>query len=569
MHDELYANIHDQRKPSYLKGAAILAAAWGFVRIIGALYKIPLFQDGVLGDEGTGDFHVTYSVYSLILTISTAGIPTALSRLVSSANAEGNEVLKKRLFSVAMHAFLLIGAAMMLVMFFFADTFASLMSNSMAALGIRVLSPAVFFVCIISVYRGYAQGHENMIPTAVSQIIEVTSKAAFGIAFALWLVSMGYQSHIISAGAIVGVTIGLGLCVPVLMWYKKRLDRNKGVKRESKTGDGSPSETLDGSLHVFDSSGAMPSRIGILGKIMKVSIPITLSASFMAVIAVIVNSIVLRRLQLALELSEAEARGFLGVFTRALTIHNLPPSLFVPVSISIIPAIAAAIARKRNEEASIIMQSSVKLVNLLAMPASAGIMLLATPILIALYDDSRQLTSDILIILGAASLFVCLQFVTTAILQANGHERVALMTFPAGAVLRIILSYILAGNPQFGIMAMPIGTLVCFVVITVLNIIFIKIKIKDGPKFSGVFIKPLMCTAVMAAVVFFLYRLLYWFGSGFIGTGRTAVTIYLCAAIIIGITVYGVLIIATRTVTMEDMKLVPRGEKLARILHIS
>ena len=539
--------MSDPKKTNYLKGAAILAAAGVFVKIIGAIYKIPLFQDGVLGDEGNGDFQVTYSVFTLILTISTAGIPAALSRLISSANAEGNFYLKKRFFSVGLWAFSVVGIVSMLFMFFFADGFAGLMGNSKAAPGIRVLSPAVFFACIISVYRGYAQGHENMVPTAVSQIIEVVSKAVFGISLALWLAHMGYQSHIISAGAIVGVTIGLGLCVPVLIWFKRRIDR----------------EFLSSSEN-SDETG----KVGVLGKILKVSFPITLSASFMAVMVVVDNSIVLNRLQSALGYSEAKARGLFGIFSRALSIYNLPPSLIVPVSISIIPAIAAALAKNRKDEASVIMQSSVKLVNLIAMPASAGIMLLASPILIALYNDSRSVTAEILIILGAAMLFVCLQYVTTSILQANGFERVALLTFPIGATIRIALSYFLAGNPGIEIKASPIGTLVCFVVITALNIVFIKVKIKEGPKFSGVFLKPLLCTGVMAATVLVIYRLLYWLAGDLIGTGRMAVIVYLGLTIVVGVAVYGVLIIITGTITMEDMKLVPKGERLAKLLRV-
>ena len=133
-------------KQNYLKGAAILAAASIFVKIIGAVYKIPIFN--VLDDEGTGSFQITYSVYTLVLTISTAGIPAALSRLVSSASARNETNLVKRYFSVSLPAFMLIGFVAMLVMFVFADTFAGLMNNSLAAPGIRVLAPAVFFVCI-------------------------------------------------------------------------------------------------------------------------------------------------------------------------------------------------------------------------------------------------------------------------------------------------------------------------------------------------------------------------------------------------------------------------------------
>jgi len=223
--------LQESNEQKYLKGAAILAAASIFVKIIGAIYKIPIFN--ILDDEGRGSFQVTYNVYTLILTISTAGVPAALSRLVSSANAGGKARLVKRYFSTALPAFILIGLIAMLAMFIFADAFAGLMNDSLAAPGIRVLAPAVFFACVISVYRGYAQGHENMVPTAASQVVEVVCKAVFGIAAAMWLRSMGSAMHIVSAGAIMGVTIGLGLCVPLLIWFKGKIGRGLTVN----TGD--------------------------------------------------------------------------------------------------------------------------------------------------------------------------------------------------------------------------------------------------------------------------------------------------------------------------------------------
>jgi len=565
--------LQEQKKQNFLKSAAILAAASILVKIIGAIYKIPIFN--ILDDGGRGSFQVTYNVYTLILTISTAGLPAALSRLISSAAATGKMSLVKRYFSVSLPAFVIIGFIAMLAMFLFADSFAGLMNDSLAAPGIRVLAPAVFFVCIISVYRGYAQGFENMIPTAISQVVEVICKAAFGIAAAMILTSRNYAMHLVSAGAILGVTVGLGLCIPLLIWYKRKIAGG-----------------LDAD---HDNTDDLPSRIRVCGQVFKVSIPITLSASFMAIMTFIDTSVVLGRLQdwlihtdevvaaaqelvliealpLAQALAETAekfARTEFGIYTLGQTVYNLPLALVVPVSVSIIPAIAAAIARNRDDgEAGVIMQSSVKLVNLIAMPAAAGLMILATPILIALYNDSRQLASTILVILGAASFFACLQYITTAILQANGHERAALMTFPVGAAFKIVIGYFLAGNPKYGIIGSPIGTLACFMAISVLNIVFILLRVKEKPKFTGVFIRPLICTAVMAGIAYGVYALAYWLGSGFLGTGRFAVIAFLAVAMIVAMAVYGVLIIATRTITKEDMLLIPKGEKLAAILRI-
>ncbi|MCL2151447.1 MAG: polysaccharide biosynthesis protein [Oscillospiraceae bacterium] len=540
-------------KQNFIKSAAILAAASIIVKIIGAIYKIPLFN--ILDDAGTGSYQVTYNVYILLLTISTAGIPAALSRLVSTAAASGQGRLAKRYFSVALPAFIVIGVAVTLVMYLFADAFAGWMNDSLAAPGIRVLAPAVLFVCVISVYRGYAQGYENMVPTAISQIAEVVCKAVVGFTAAIMLTRMHYASHLVSAGAIMGVTVGLGLCIPLLVWYKKRIDLK---------------------LQPDDDSGGMPGIKSVLGRIMGVSIPITLSSSFMSIMTVIDTSVVLGRLKssyilaqtLTAEVAEEAARVQFGIYTKGLTIYNLPPAIVVPVSVSIIPAIAAALARKRASEASGIMGSSIKLVNLIAMPAAAGIMALATPILIALYNDSRQITSTILIIQGAASFFVCLQYITTAVLQANGYERVALLTFPIGAAVKIILGYFLVYNPSIGIVGSSIGTLACFMVISALNIAFIQIKIKDKPKLIAAFIKPLLCTAAMACIAYLSYAFVEWLGAGIIGQGRFSVVVFLAISILLSVAAYAALIVVTHAITKDDMALLPKGEKLAKILRI-
>jgi len=537
--------LQEEKTQSFIKGAAILAATSIFVKIIGAVYKIPLFN--ILGNVGKGAFQVTYSVYTLILNIATAGVPVALSRMVASAAAGGKTGLVKRYFRVALPAFTIIGVIAMLAMYLFAGQIAGAMNSSLAAPGIRVLAPAVFFVCIISVYRGYAQGFENMIPTAASQALEVVCKAVFGIAITLILARAGYEVQNVTAGAIMGVTIGLGMCIPLLVWYKRKISR---------------------SLPQTDDSGDLPGRMKVFLQLMKVSIPITIGASFMSIMTVIDNSVVLGRLQNGLGLSETDASAQLGIFAEGLALYNLPSALIVPVAISLVPAIAAALAKGQNTEARGIMQSSVKLVNLFAMPACAGLMVLPGPIMVALFKDSLQAASAILIFLGAAAFFVCLQLVTTAILQANGNERLPLLSIPIGGVVKIILGYVLVANPDVGIVGSAIGSLACFVVICALNIIFIKIKVKERPKFLRVFVKPLFCTAVMAAIAYIVYGLTHRIGSGIIGTGRFAVAAFLAVAIVISVVVYVLLIIVTRTITIDDMKLVPKGEKLAKILRI-
>ena len=213
--------MSEPKKANYLTGAAILAATVALTKVIGFLYKIPLFN--ILGDAGAGHFNVMYYIYNLLLTISTAGVPVALSRLISEARASSRPMQAKRYYSVGLAAFGIIGLAGSAAMYFFAPQLAAFMKDSQVVLGVRLLSPAVFFACIVSVLRGYAQGHNDMRPTAVSQILEVLCKLIFGLTIAWYLKAMGYPVPVIAAGAIVGVTIGLGLSVPALIAMRRRI----------------------------------------------------------------------------------------------------------------------------------------------------------------------------------------------------------------------------------------------------------------------------------------------------------------------------------------------------------
>ena len=536
----------ESKKQNFLKGAALLAVVAIISRVIGMIYRVPL--QWLIGNETLGIFYATHQAYVFVMTVVTAGITVSLSRMVSSAKTESKTGLVKRYFVVALPFFALLGVVAMLVMYGLADQLAVLMRNELAAPGIRVLAPAVLFVSIVLVYRGYTQGFENMVPTAVSQLIEAALRAVFGLAIAYAVIQRGLVSQYISAGAHAGTVIGLGISIPFLIYYKRKVDRG-----------------LTPSLR---DRAELPGRGTVLKSLLKVSAPITLGPAIMSILSLAGTTVVLGRLQNALGYNINEANDFLGQFTLGHTIFNLPPSIIIPVTISIIPAISAALSSGKRQTAGTITQSSVKISNLIAMPAAAGMMVLASPILITLYGESNQLPATMLSIMGAASFFSCLQLITTAILQANGHERIAMMTFPVGGAAQIALNFILVGNPDIGIIGSPISLLVGNIIISSLNLIFMRAKIKDLPKLGGAFVKPLLCAAVMGVAAFSVFGLLSRFGAPVFGESYWAVRFYLVVTMGISVIVYGVLTVLTRTITRADLLLVPKGEKLANFLKI-
>jgi stage V sporulation protein B len=524
-----------------MRGAAILASTAILAKLIGAVFKIPLYN--LLGNEGTGYFTITYSIYTLLLTISYSGIPVALSRLISASAEKGETGQVKRYFSVALPAFAVVGAIFSLVMFIFAPQLAEFMENPPVVPGIRLLSPAVFLCCVVSVYEGFSQGHGDMVPTAVKQMLEVTCKLVIGMSLTWILIARGADAPTQAAGAITGVVVGLFIALPVMVIYKRRRAYTE----------------------VTETATAPKSRSETLATIFKVSIPITLGASFMTIMTILDSKVVLMRLADGLQIARAEATALYGVYTKMQTLFNLPPSLVVPVTVSIIPAISAALTARRNGEARKIMESSMKLVSLIAMPAGIGMCVLSPAIVTSLYGGDAT-GAKILSIFGIASFFTCMQLMTTATLQAAGHERVPMLTFPIGGALQLLCDWLLVGNPNIGIVGSPVGTLVCYASITVMNLFVIIRKLPEPPRLMRVFVRPLLISLVMGAAAWAVYGVIARLHP--FGDGRLAVTLYLAGTIVVAVIVYAVLVIISGTVTREDLASIPKGDKIARRLHL-
>ncbi|NLB29743.1 MAG: polysaccharide biosynthesis protein [Clostridiales bacterium] len=529
-----------RRERNYLKGAAILAGAAVAAKIIGALFKIPLYN--ILGDPGSAIFNHTYNIYTLLLTISYAGIPVALSRLVSVSVETGNTRQTAKYFRVALPAFALVGAVASVCMFIFAPQLALFVEDPYAELGIRVLSPAVFLCCVISVYEGFSQGHGDMIPTAVKQFVEVSCKLIFGLAVAVYLANRSFKLEQVSAGAIVGVVVGLVLAFPLMIYFK--------AKRY-------PPEPM---------AGVAKSSRDTLASVMRVSIPIALGASLMNLLTLVDSKVVMMRLMEGVGMSRDAALDTYGVYSKSLTLFNLTPALVSPITVSMIPALSAFANTNRRREARFTAESAIKLVSLIAMPAGIGIAVLAKPIYGALYNSHEG--TQILMFLGIASIFVCAQLLLTGILQANGLERVPMFSFLAGGVIQIVCDWILVGTPAIGIVGSPIGTLACYTTITLINISVIIAKVPSPPRFLRSAGKPAIAAVVMGVGAFSAYGLMQQFLGDTLGTGRFADIVYTALAVAIAVIIYLVIVVASRALTQEDMKLLPKGDKLAKLLRL-
>jgi len=544
-------------RQSFLYGTTILAAAIVAVKILGALFKIPLV--GIIGTEGYGHYFIAYNIYGLLLSISTGGLPVALSKMIAEANAEKRFNQARKTARIAMKILLVAGIVLTAAMLACSKWLAGVQGDGPAWISILALAPSVFFVCVVSACRGTFQGNANMTPTAVSQVIEAIGKIIVGLTLAYMLVKVrGMGAEYGAFGAIVGVTAGTAISMVYMLIYR----RGHGPARSQ-------------SQDVPDPAGAIVKRFIAL------AVPITVSASIMTIVTFIDNTIVLNILEHVHRQTVEAACSVYGIYNAVLTVIYLPVSLMAAVSASMIPAVSERIARRDEDGARETVSSGLRLTSLISMPASVGLLILPMPILGVLYFNQPDIASagtSLLMILApvvAANSFV---LVTNSILQAYGHAAFSMVSMAVGGLLKIALDILLISKTKvfvFGIQIMSepimgaaIGTLCCFLAIAALNTVYMLVKVRQRVPFYPVFGKPLLCSAVMGAGAWSAYGLLLRLAVN-LGLGTTAaMAVALAGSVGLAIILFAVLAVLTRCVTREDVTYLPRGEKIAGILRL-
>lgn len=530
-------------RQNFLYGAAILAAATALIKVIGALFKIPIVN--ILGSEGFSNFTIAYNIYGFFLTVSTTGLPVALSKMISEANALGRENQLRRIYSVTFRAFLTIGLVGALIMAVFCKPLAVLMGDGMAWSSILALAPALLFVCVMSSFRGYFQGLSDMRPTAVSQIIEALGKLVFGLSLAFLIIKTGGSVFMASAGAIAGVTLGTVFGMLYILLRKVSEGKNRAQ------GTDEPDSTKQ-----------------VLNRLLALAVPITLGSSVLSLLTVIDGAVVLTRLQTALGYAASLARSLNGSYGAAQTIYNFPIAFITPLTVSIIPHISESIALGQSKKAAELTESAMRITALIAIPAAVGLGILSLPVLKLLYfsqPDVYTTGAPLLALLAPVVLANSFVLLTNAILQSNGYVKIPLYSMVIGGVLKIIINWVLVAIPALNIKGAPIGSICCFGFIAVFNMVQIKRLIPEKPSYIRVFIRPVICSAVMSAAVWGVYRLLERLTDtgGFMNTA-----VETAAAIGVGAAVYLVMVVVIKAVRAEDIALLPKGDKLAALLRI-
>jgi len=573
-------NMSSNKTQSFMKGALVLAIASLIVKIIGAVFKIPLYE--LIGKEGSGLFNVAYQIYTFMFIIATAGFPIAVSKMVAESMAKNDERDAVRIFETAFVFLGFVGIIGSSILFIFAQPLADMLGNSEAALSIRAISPAVFCVALVSTFRGYFQGRQNMYPTAFSEVVEALAKLGVGYILALFFMKMAinpslgadidFASNIVktseirtryaSAGAILGVTSGTVLALILLLAIFVFTKQRKGLGTQNITRD----------------------KSSILKELILIAIPITIGASVSSLTSLIDLGTIMNRLVInpdvfdkydflfkegtdfanqaiengwtGVELLQKKANSLYGMYTgQAQTMFNLPLTIVVALGMSVVPAISSYAAQNKINDAKKVTESVLRITSLFAMPCAIGMSVLSEQILKILFSDADA--GLVLQKLSIAIIFVAIVSVTNSILQAYGKVYYPVVHMIIGGIVKVVMNYVCI--PIWGIDGAPIATNVCYAIIAILNVAAIVRLVKIRLGFMDFVVKPFIAAGVMGCGAYLFDKLV----SGVISSGRLSTIIvialagcvYLVAALVLG------------AIKRTDILMLPKGEKIARILE--
>lgn len=586
--------VQKKQSQSLLSGAMLLMVTTTIVHIIGVLYKIPI--TGVIGEVGRGYFTSAYEIYTPLYAISMAGLPVAVSKMVSERMATGKYREVRQVREASKRVFLFTGLVGTAVLLLLAYPFSHYVIKSPNAFySIIAIAPSIFFCCMMSTFRGYYEGLRNMAPTGISQVIETVGKLVFGLVLAK-IVQIEGQTQFENTGvvfgtpcvtesdvffatapfsaaaAIFGVTLGTVVAL-VYLFIKYKIN-----------GDGITEEEL------LSSPESAP--VGSLTKILiKIAIPIATSSLVLNMTNLIDSITVQNRLKEAVDLNVGVIRDmypeistsgipdelikdFLyGCYGVALDFRGLIPTVIMTLGVSAIPVLSAAWATKDKDKIGSAIHSVIKTGTLLAAPAGFCMAVLSEPILHIMYAGTNS-TSTVTIaapyvaVFGYFAVLLAISTPVTNMLQAVGRADVPVRSLLVGASIKIICNYILVGNPEINIKGAPIGTILCYAVIVSHNL-YVLIKETDVHlKWFDCFIRPLFVGMLSGGAAYLVYNLgVMYLPMGDMTSRLNGSTLSCVFAIVFAIIIWLILLLIFRVMSKSDILMLPKGEKIAKTLE--
>lgn len=527
----------EKKKVSFVQGAAILGIAGLIVKVIGAAFRIPLAN--TIGLIGTSYYDTAYPYYSWLLVISSSGLPTAISKMVSERVTLGDYRGAHRVFTTAMQILCCIGLLTSILMFFGSDYIARLHMLPEAAYCFKALAPALFFVALMCAYRGYMQGMQQMVPTAISQVVEQVGKLAVGLTLAFMLLDAGPEYA--AMGALIGVTVSELLALLYVMlsyrrrWPKIRARLERSVRREAEP---------------------------VAARLIAIALPITIGASISPLASVVDSALIIRILLKLGYAKETAQTAFSLMRTNVATLTNMPGVLTMALAMSLVPAISAFSAKRDHAGIQDTARLGLKLALIIGLPCAVGLFVLASPILSMLYPNLTEgeltLAVDLMHTSSIGVIFLSLVQSMTGVIQGMGKPNVPVFNLFIGFVLKVASLLALMNIPQVNIQGAAVSTVVCYAFAGIADTIYVIRRAKLRLGLVDVLLKPVLSSGVMGFVVFMIYSFMQEMEHQVLPT---------LAAVAVGVFAYGVMAIYFRFFSREELAYIPGGQRIRKLMY--
>lgn len=521
----------NSNKQSTTKGFAILTAAGFMVKFLSLLY-VP-FLAKILGDRGIGVYSSAYNIFIYVYILTNAGIPVAISKMVSELIAVGNYKDAVRTFKIARFLLLILGMSMSILMLIFVVPIASVTESSTAKLAIMALAPTVLLSSVLSAYRGYFQGRGNMTPTAVSQVLEQIANTIFSLAFAAYFIKYGIAEG--AAGGTIGTSVGaLVAVIYMIHFYKKNkvFRVPKGYKQ------------LDIKRYTTKK---------IIKKLLGVAIPMTICLGIQQS-GLLIDLWLVKSRMIASGMTKVQADVLWGVLFKYTTLINVPIAIISSLAITILPSISSLMALRDKKAVRNKINYAFRLCFLVAVPCAVGLAVLANPIVNLLQYGSS--VGKLLIYGSVVIILMAVVSIQTSILQGIG--KVYLVTIYAifGLIGKIITNYIFVAIPSINVIGAIMANGVSFAILLILNYIAINKELRIRISLTKHAIKPLIASAVMGIVAKTMYGS-FNFVLSFVREGFFANAFGILIAMTLAMVTYFFVLVLIGGITKEDLEVLP------------
>lgn len=484
------------KEQSLTQAGAVLLISAIVVKLIGALFKIPLSSDYVLGDLGFGYFSAVYDLYMPIYTLALSGFPVAIARMISDFTAQKDYENTRKTFILSFKALLILGLAGSFIFISLAPL-SLLQKENDTFYSYLLAAPSVLICCLVSVYRGYFEGLKNMVPTAVSNIIEALCKLLLGLSGAFITMKLTHNPALSSAIALAGITVGT---VISLVYLKVKFKRNNLFKTSLRE-------------KVYDRQ--------LIKKFMALLIPVAIASLSVGFTAFIDSVTLIPQLKTLIgddaKIGEILLEGTLykniniskiptllyGIKGKAHTLFNLVPTLTTAIGVGAVPLITQSFVEHDNTNLKKNINLCIKFSAILCMPIAFGFMFVGEGITQLLYGvKSAGLGGSLLSVYGIAALFAGMSVPTTSLLQGLNKQKSALVNIVIGIAVKILCNVILTPVLAVNVYSSAIGTSACFAIVFILNMLSLINACGFSPTFVDCFIKPFISAFICGITAF-------------------------------------------------------------------